>query len=442
MSGKYTSFGGDYITVSGKDYDISQTMSSYYPDLISKLQFGCDVTLFLNQNGEISYIYNGVVTLDNFGFVLTAKLSNAYEPEGFVKLLTANGEVNTYKVSEKVKSDDVKVADLSSFITKLNNTNDDLIKYEINSDNELSKVYFQKPATTDENYNQSIFSLDYEITARSRFDEYVLDGIGMMGTTIFSVPKNFKTDGSDSRVGSIFVRSEYYSGVKCYDIGLNGICTVALYRPEGNSTSFSESPKKGYLFEKFTTGYDEDYGQVNKMYYYDAGVLKSVFVSPDVTIISNTSLHRNANLSTEIAINSINEIKAGDYLCFSQDSSGLVSVISVIYQASKYGNYVSGIVHLGGEGTGYSYELSVYEGILQYKSASLLTLRLDPSKYQFEVVNCQGTEPIYKVNRLKGTITLVSDTELNVTNFLAGTTGDRVVVIAHRNSAREVIIYE
>lgn len=442
VSGEYTSFGGDYITVSGKDYDISYAMSVSYPNLISKIQFGSDITLFLNQYGEISYIYDGIATSDNFAFVLTAKLSSDYEPEGFVKLLTGNGEVNTYKVSEKVKSDDVKVTDLSSFITKLNNTNNDLIKYEINSDNELSKVYFQKPATADENYNQSIFSLDYEITANSRFDEYVLDGIGMMGTIVFSVPKNYETDGSDSRVGDVFVRSEYYSGIKCYDIGLDGICTVALYRPEGNSTSFLENPNKGYLFEKFTTGYDEDYGQINKMYYYDAGVLKSVLVSPDVTIVPNASIHRNANLLTEININDISEIKAGDYLCFLQDSNGLVSVISVIYQASKHGNYASGIVHLGGEGTGYSYELSIYEGILQYKSASLLTLRLDPSKYQFEVVNCTGQEPIYKVNRLKGTITPASDTELNVTNFAAGTTGDRIVVIAHRNSAREVIIYE
>lgn len=442
VSGEYSSYGGDFITVSGKDYDISWTMSATYPNLISKTQFGANVTLFLNHNEEVSYIYDGNIVSDNFAFVLKAKLSNDHNPEGFVKLLTGNGEVNTYKISEKVKDDDVRVTDLSSFIAKLNNTNNDLIKYEINANNELSKVYFSKEATLDESYNQSIFSLDYEITAESRFDEYVLDGIGMMGTVVFSVPKNFETDGSDSRVGNVFIRSEYYSGIKCYDVGLDGICTVALYRPESNSTSFSENPNKGFLFEKFTTAYEENYGQVDKMYYYDAGVLKSVLVSPDVTIVSNASIHRNAKLCTEITINDISEIKAGDYLCFSQDASGLVSVISVIYQASKYGNYVSGIVHLGGEGTGYSYELSVYEGMLQYKSASLLTLRLDPLKYQFEIVNYTGSEPIYKVNRANGTITPVNNTELNVTNFAAGTTGDRVVVIAHRNSAREVIIYE
>ncbi len=434
--GKVITIDTENVYLEDGEFVISELLKNTYFNYKNSAKSGETVTLYFNYAGEVSYIYNGVATGRTYGFVLDAGLIGNFEPYGIVKMLTESGEVKSIRVAEKVKREDVSVTNLSSFVDELKASNDNLISYQLNADGELFNVIYPKYPTNNEVENIDNFTLRKEIISSTRSTGIVLGGIGVNNTIVFRVPMDYDKNGLDSRVGkNLFVNKEYYDNVKIYDVEQNGVAKAALDRPATSSTSFNSKPSSGCLFVKTVGGYHEDIGPMQKIYFYDKGVEKSAFVNSDVKLLA----------STNITINSLSELKPGDYFFYELDNFGNVNKIQVIYKADSFGTSADGIIYRGGDGTTETNFMTIVllEGTVQYKSNNSLTLRLPGEDYKVEPFSYSPTSlVIYKINRTKGTISFISDAEIEVSNFAAGTTGDRIFTVSNKNTLQEVVIYE
>ena len=103
----------------------------------------------------------------------------------------------------------------------------------------------------------------------------------------------------------------------------------------------------------------------------------------------------------------------------------------------------NGVCYVGGSGTGNNYSLSVFEGTLQYKSSSMMTVRFPVTEYSVEPLNyTSGNIAVYIVNTTNETIKRIDESYLYASNFLTGETGISALFIASKNQLKEVIIYE
>ncbi len=436
IAGDYDGKSDEYIIINGKEYYVSEMMKNTYKNYDSEIDWNSTINAYINIMGEIAYIYAGETTGRQYGFVLATGFTNEFDKRGIVKLLDMNGNVKTFYLAEKVKKDGSKVTDIDTFVdVDLATSNDSLIVYELNDKQEITNVEFAKIPSDNDAETLANFTLNKHVTSTSRYSGVTLGGVAANNTLVFVIPSDYKTDGSNCIVTKdYFARTEDYSNVKFYDVGQDGTAKVALYIPQNLAGDFNSKQEKSYVFKKLVKGYDETEGALNKIYYYDVGVERSI-------LVSNDWIHVELNAGVRIA--SLNDLKPGDLFCYEKNSDGIVDKISVIYKSDDFLTSGDGVWYVGGEGTAHNWTLSVFEGTLQYKSNSMMTVRFQTADYNVEPFTyTTGKIGVYTVNKANGTIKLIDESHLHSSNFLTGEMGISAVFIASKNQLKEVIIYE
>lgn len=444
--GIYEGYYEDYITIGNEDLLVSKNMKDTYTNYKTDFEYGTEVTVFINSLGEIAFISSQVVDGKNYGYILDAGLTNEFESKGIVKLLEASGTVRNCSISDKVRKENIPVTDFASFIAELKASNDSLIVYEKNDNGEISNVVFAKNATSDEVYNMSNFTERLNIKNSTLYRYATLGGVEVNNTIVFVVPYVYEADGSDSFVQkNYFVYNSSYGGettgnVKLYDVGQNGVASVALYRPGEVGGKYTTSAlTNSYVFKKVTKGFDEkNNAPADIIHYYDSGVLKTVMVDYEADFVSPDS-----TLPESSAISSLSDLKAGDIFVFELNSDGYAKVIGRILNRDDFGKSGDGIWSTIGNGSTEYKNIQVYEGELQYKTQGALTIRLPIDSYSVRILKyTAGNGVVYKVNKATGSISIENDSEIKMANFLTGAKGDNAVFLASRNNLKGVVIYE
>lgn len=148
IDGSVDSVSGDYVTINGKEYLISS--SNYLYDSTPK--FGLDATgkFIFDYSGNLSLWIPDTSAMDyKYGYLINAGKENNLSENLKLRILTASNDITVFKSSSKMKINDVKPKNAADALKKLgesakfldkNFTISQLVKYTLNSNNEITKL--------------------------------------------------------------------------------------------------------------------------------------------------------------------------------------------------------------------------------------------------------------------------------------------------------------
>ncbi len=296
--------GKHYYTISGERYEITDTLFSNKEAVI-----GREINLTLNVKGKGVYFkYTGEDAL-KWGMLIKYKISDSYEEEFFVKFMTENGILLTYKLAPKVKIDGTRY-DLYKDMTIIeahlkeagkenrydvatSDTDNDMItqmvKYSVNYDGDVNYIdtvlhYYNKSLTpsseltrrttsdgdnevyivkildevTNRGYYSSTFStLDGKVVVSSDTKVFIHPSIGLYDENIFSIKdKKYISSAYRMKIKAYYDRAD---SIECkifmkednnYDISMDtsGLLFSTVMKITDTVNADGESRKKLYLF--------------------------------------------------------------------------------------------------------------------------------------------------------------------------------------------------
>ena len=293
------------VTVDGKSYKIS-------PNYTTPLLLGADATFYLNDLGEISAVSIQSENLVKYGYMVNVAQERGLDGEVKIHLITDSGEEKIYDVASRLTVNSVNkvrkdiVAMLSDDEGK---PKPQLIRYNINSSEKLSELYYTSAVESEGFKNDDDKSLTLH-TPSGRFryvhfcfvaqtDNFAIDS----STTIMYIPYDKKNVNHYKIMKASDFNLHYYYHVSAYNVNSVGVASAVMVHERSAADTEIVQQERLIVVDKITDFVDDDGNIAKKLFYYQ-GVTYGERVLADGAI--NVNLQRGDII--RFALNSRDEI--------------------------------------------------------------------------------------------------------------------------------------
>lgn len=172
------------------------------------------VVAYLDIFGNIAFIEKNNEYMNNYGYLLKTYLVDDITESVRVKVLTTKGVPESFYLSEKVRINDVKPDDVNAAYSILQNISKNVIKYEVNNSNLITKLYVYDSSSDDYVRHLKNGRYKYNTKQKTFSGQLTLADDAL----VFVVPEN--ADDDDYVVGnrSTFANDKFYD-IDAYTFG-------------------------------------------------------------------------------------------------------------------------------------------------------------------------------------------------------------------------------
>lgn len=165
----YISSDNRYISVNGKEFEISSGLTDISPAQLKNLDFEQNMDFMIDAQGKIAYIINYSQSKKNYGYLIKADKKQISDEYVIVKMLTREGTVETKQVAAKVKVDGKQLENAEDILLALKTRPSGSLAisgapaygsyyerpviYELNSDGEIKLIDTDTPNELSSDYN-------------------------------------------------------------------------------------------------------------------------------------------------------------------------------------------------------------------------------------------------------------------------------------------------
>ncbi|MBQ7793950.1 MAG: hypothetical protein IJ366_05455 [Clostridia bacterium] len=274
------------IVIDGVTYDIAPFFLKLKDGVKPVIKLGDNVTVTLDIYGRAAYIKKSTSGTLRYGYMLRAyDLDNG---EKGVKIFADDGMMYTYGVNERAKLDKgleySKENIMKMFENDGFNVTPQLVKYRINADNEIMRLYSS---------NSDQLSCDFAFAQRAESGNRILssgggDFIYDNSTVIFSVPHPTLTDVTDEdyRVTKKAINTSYtYTQIAGYDVDEFGIAKAMVSRSTASQDAkFNDNDRRDtaiLVVSKVITMVNADGDEVMVLRGFDKDEEKEYYFKPE-----------------------------------------------------------------------------------------------------------------------------------------------------------------
>jgi hypothetical protein len=401
ITGKVSELSNDEVNINGTFYKVAAN----YPNAISLNDNG---TFYLDIDGKIAAAStNASISSNNYAYLAAVEAGLSLDSEIQIKLLTSSGNVANYAGAEKIILNGVsKDAGAVALELQTNGkTNKQLITYELNTNDKVSKINTATDATST-GYNKNEFSMD---SARPTSEEnYLLykTASGRLGETYVLKSNTIVFDVSDEdnytvRNKSIFVDNNKYDAVVYEATETFTANIVVLYSKEA-----TVNPEASIaVVDRITTAISNDGSEVNVLYALENGEAMNKPAANEGVLLK-------ANGTENVAL------QRGDIVQYSINAKGEIDKVSVLFDVN---NNEHGI-----NNDGY---LTTINGIIENKIDETITINngngnISPYNITDAIV--------YKYNSQNNTVSTCEFDETEIE--------DNVFMRIYKDEVKEVVI--
>lgn len=322
VDGVVTAYGDDYIYIDGVEYVKAQSLD------LSDVKIGSSYTFAFAGNDEIAAACTEASV--KYGYLVKAYYVDG-EEQGFIKLCTAGNEKKTVEMADKVKYNTGSKTPqeiCSEFTTH------QVITYNLDDDGKLSEIYKAVDNTASGNTIDD-FSLDASKAYRRYYKEqfgayYQMDSSGV-AFFVADVADGEEFTTEHVKVGNT---SAYQSsnGVDCefYDVDELGNVKAAIFYDFSNGDIPSKTVP-AIVIADIRKEVDSEGNEGNKIYFYENGEYKSLFMADDVKKADGieTPYEHHDKITSAL------DLKAGDIVEYATDVEGKFSVYRPLFLVSQ-----------------------------------------------------------------------------------------------------------
>lgn len=319
QTGTISEVGAEKLVMDGTEYRISKLYDSALQPEISPGETG---TLFLDMSGEAAAFSSEASGEDQIGYLINAWIIDG-GGQVELKLLSAQGTIEQYKLAKSVSIDSSRVKADEEIISKLSYNGaikQQIIQYTLNDSNEISKIDLAYEGSPEPKEKENSLHLEYDSgTEGYSYKSYAGTFSGKINidntTIVFSVPEEgMSEDMYTVESTDYFVNDETYR-LKSYMIDPNGIIADAVVLIRADDQAISDTNTLG-LVSKMYEGVSADGDVKNMLSVYNDGILKELAVA-DEDIFQNA------------------DIENGDVIRFALNSKGEINILEKTYDHSE-----------------------------------------------------------------------------------------------------------
>lgn len=335
------------VTIDDAVYAVSEGMLN-----AKNLETGNTVELILNFRGEVANVTVGAETsteaVTQFGYLI--KMRQIDETESIrMKLLTADGKIESYDLVEDVKINNRKTenADVLTLFGTGDETDKQVIYYTLDADNHITKI---RKAVTAGEVSYGDRTLHVSLDGTYRYQSNIFDYKLLVGeaTTVFYVPKNNSSKDYDYTVGIADVRGEEDYKVKAYNFEKNSAYAdaVVVYRNtssgvDGVCGGPGPIPNLQYgnlcLVTDVKKVYNEDLGEAVNMVSFTnltTGTAETKILADNAAWYIRSDGSTDYDLIDYVKGYGSKDLQTGDLFHWAANSSGEIGSVSKAYDAS------------------------------------------------------------------------------------------------------------
>ena len=210
--------GGGKVVISGEEYSLTSDCHN-----LELLSLGKAADFYLDFQGRVAAVD---IQLDeglNYGYVLKATVEELDEI-AVLKLFNAKGEIVRIRLAEKPRINETRYTDHYTIADNLNGLSEKLIKYELNSDNEISNIFIYDSTSKDYIHKMQNGKAVWNTKQRSFGGKVTVEE----NVPVFIIPANAEAEDYEVKALSSFANDTEYN-VSVYTTGDNIYGEVIIY---------------------------------------------------------------------------------------------------------------------------------------------------------------------------------------------------------------------
>lgn len=348
IEARFVRNGKTYFTVAGEDYPLSDAFKKYMNDSAA-LAMTCD--FYLNQVDEIVYA-KPVTSTMQYGYVLKCKTDGGLGDDAYVRLLSQDGEIYYYKLSEKARVDGKSYKSAKNYVAVLT---PQLIRYEINENNELTAIDTVAQGSGETVDTLSSFGAKTQMAYNSAFVGF--DGNIKIETT---TPVFFCPSSTDSYEGYGVAYSDYLKSAEKYQVqafasdSKSCVAEAVVIDCDINKYKKVDKFSKSYVVADIVRVAHDDGGDVYKL-----------------TVFNRINRYEIICADTEVGVNE--DINTGDIINGALDGQGRFCDIVKVYDAKTHTSVESDVIKAF-EGTDFSSRCRMADGYVYFNNGTTIGL--------------------------------------------------------------------
>lgn len=389
VSGTVSALGNGELELNGKLYEISKEY------VVGSNFIGGMADIYLDPFGRVAFIIESLSSDMKTGYLISIKQPESEYKDGYIKLLTDNGDTESFKLADKINLGGTNAKLHSEYALIFSYLADDtkqslrnqVIRYQLNEEGKVAKleVSVQSVGNADDGFVK--VTGNYETGMKLKYYNGNFNGVVFPSNkaTVFLVPSKDNIATSDEDSYGV-IDSESISNDRTYNLDAyyyskehQSADVIVLYDAMSLMADIASSfDNRICVYMGKTNSVNEDADQITLLSYFDGTETKKISLAQGFTTFDNLS--------------------RGDVIRFSQNSKGEIASGEVIYKVS------TGV--LNGKGNNYTDSIRIAGGYI----ASI-------------------RNNMVRVENVKGQ-TLGSDL-LSLTGY--STTADKIIVVEYEN---------
>ena len=453
FSGTVESIDDDKVIIDSSEYIISKDFATGRAVFV----LGAELTFYTDFAGKIVNAKRGTSGVGSFGYLVYARMTEEDETKPFVKLLTEENELISVWGAQKIIVDGSgkEGQEAIDAIRGKQTTVSQLIRYKLNSDNELSWV---ETAHNRDDYNDFVSYSDkreglfIDITSGNGTQMFkagvnTFSGKCMLdaGTKVFCVKTGDEEYSSDNYysggIGLLSQDKEYK--YMSYRTSGTSLCAeaVVIFDDDGTSLLSSSTPTAIAVVAKISEGVDADNSKTTYIHILKQNKELTIELAKDAEIMD-----AQRNKKYTVAGKSYSyELEEGDTIRYAVNSKGQLVAARIEVDASR--NCLTSATNPNDNNYGGSQLHMIYYPAYDFREDVLKLVKADPDgeiKWSdFEMYRGFSTIPVYYVEEVDGRIY----TRMGTTDDIVSYTEDKknysnVCVASRMGTPLAMVIYQ
>lgn len=330
VTGKITSKTTDKIKIDDTEYELS----AYSTD---KLNVSTEGVFAMTMDGKLLGLVAGTKSSsNNYAYVINV-YNDKEAGQAFVKLYTANGELETYECAANVNVNGQRrnYIAIPNYVKK-----SELVTYALNSAGKIMRI--NRPYDTSSNIdyvNETEFIKNWNKSSVRYIDGIMGMSLVTEDTLIFSMPRYDRNNSSDYRLLKMSdLKNRTYADVTCYDIDRQGrIGALLIVEDISDSVTMSNSL---FFVKSVSNAVNDEDEQIARIEGYQDGKEVTLDFTEDTSCITYEDGWMNyvgnedfdKNYGAAIPGEMLN---VGDAIQYTLDNDGDVSAFRLVYNNEK-----------------------------------------------------------------------------------------------------------
>lgn len=317
VDGTVEEIGTDFIQIRGVKYKISPSYASFVQKEMSIQTHGM---FYLDINQQVAAFNlireQGIA----YGYLFGAAISNNLHNTVQLEILTQSNSFEIFDCSPKLKLNGIKIqktSEIIALVDKGENTKRQIVKYEVNSNNQITRLDTGNLNVTDRNglrRERAMETLRYRRTGIFEENSTWNHGFAVGGNTYVFWVGDYKEDCRVSRIGTLSNDGLY--SVVPYDFDELQIASCLTVRV-GRSDSVDHG-NPILIYSKMVKALNEDGSPIQKVYGYVSKNLRSFSVSTVGEYVPDMGIY-----------------KEGDILQYKTDAKGDIIAVKPLVISGK-----------------------------------------------------------------------------------------------------------